>query len=85
MKTKRIASTEAQNNFGRVLDDIVQNNTRYIVQRRNVSQVMMLSIGDLERILAGDEHERKRLEKIIHETRPTYSMGNEVFDRNGEG
>jgi predicted transcriptional regulator len=80
MKTKLIASTDAQNNFGRVLDDVVQNNTRYIVQRRNISQVIIISFGDLERILSGDERERKRLEKIIQESRPTYSIGDAVID-----
>ena len=78
MRTKLIASTEAQNNFGRVLDDVVQNNTRYIVRRRNTSQVIIMSITDLEHILAGDEEERKKLEKIIQETRPTYSIGNTI-------
>ncbi len=80
MKTKRIASTDAQNNFGRVLDDVVQNNTRYIVQRRNIPQVIIISVGDLERILSGDERERKRLKKIIQESRPTYSIGDAVID-----
>ena len=78
MRTKLIASTEAQNNFGRVLDDVVQNSTRYIVRRRNTSQVIIMSITDLEHILAGDEEERKKLEKIIQETRPTYSIGNTI-------
>lgn len=75
MKTKLIASTEAQNNFGRVLDDVVQNSTRYIIRRRNISQAILMSVVDLERLLTGDEGERKRLERIIHETRPTYSIG----------
>ena len=80
MRTKLIASTEAQNNFGRVLDDVVQNSTRYIVRRRNTSQVIIMSITDLENILAGDEKERGKLEKIIHEARPTYSIGNAISE-----
>lgn len=80
MRTKLIASTEAQNNFGRVLDDVVQNSTRYIVRRRNTAQVIIMSITDLEHILAGDEEERKKLEKIIHETRPSYSIGNAISE-----
>lgn len=80
MKTKLIASTEAQNNFGRVLDDVVQNSTRYIVRRRNTSQAIIMSVTDLERILAGDEGERKKLERIIHETRPTYTIGAAIAD-----
>lgn len=34
-----------------------------------------MSVADLERILAGDEGERNKLERIIRETRPTYSIG----------
>lgn len=75
MRTKLIASTEAQNNFGRVLDDVVQNGTRYIIRRRNASQAIILSIGDLENLLAGDEMERKRVEKVIREIAPTYTIG----------
>jgi hypothetical protein len=37
MSTKTIPSTEAQNNFGRILDDVVQNDARYIIQRRNLT------------------------------------------------
>lgn len=80
MQTKLIASTEAQNNFGRVLDDVVQNNTRYIVRRRNLSQAIIMSVTDLERVLSGDEHERRRLERIIRETRPVYSIGDSISD-----
>lgn len=80
MRTKLIASTEAQNNFGRVLDDVVQNSTRYIVRRRNVSQVVILSVADLERLLMGDEMERKRLGKIIQETSPVYSIGESFLE-----
>jgi PHD/YefM family antitoxin component YafN of YafNO toxin-antitoxin module len=80
MKTKLIASTEAQNNFGRVLDDVVQNSTRYIVRRRNVSQAIIISVVDLERILTSDEGERRKLEQIIRETRPTYALGDFISD-----
>lgn len=80
MKTKLIASTEAQNNFGRVLDDVVQNSTRYIVRRRNTSQAIIMSVADLERILGSDEDERKRLERIIRETRPDYVIGATIAD-----
>lgn len=81
MGTKLIASTEAQNNFGRVLDDVVQNDTRYIVQRRNTSQAIILSISDFEKILSADDTERQRLEKVIKELSPIYSFGEPVQDR----
>ena len=80
MRTRLIASTEAQNNFGRMLDDAVQNNTRYVIRRRNASQAILLSIADFESLLAGDEAERKKLEKVIRELRPLYSVGESVAE-----
>ena len=80
MKTKLIASTEAQNNFGRILDDVVQNGTRYVIRRRNASQAILLSIGDLESLLAGDEIERNKLEKVIRELTPVYSIGESISE-----
>lgn len=81
MKTKLIASTEAQNNFGRVLDDVVQNGTRYIIRRRSASQAIILSISDFESILSADETERKKLEKVIRELSPVYSMGESIIEQ----
>jgi PHD/YefM family antitoxin component YafN of YafNO toxin-antitoxin module len=80
MKTRLIASTEAQNNFGRMLDDAVQNSTRYIIRRRNASQAILLSIADFESLLAGDEAERKKVEKVIRELRPLYAVGESVAE-----
>jgi PHD/YefM family antitoxin component YafN of YafNO toxin-antitoxin module len=81
MSTKVIASTEAQNNFGRILDDVVSNGTRYIVRRRNTSQAIILSLTDFESILQATEPERKKLERIIREISPVYSLGETVEDR----
>lgn len=78
MKTRLVASTEAQNNFGRVLDDVVQNGTRYIIRRRNTSQAILLSIADFESLLSGDETERHRLEKVVRELSPSYSFGESI-------
>jgi prevent-host-death family protein len=78
MGTKLIASTEAQNNFGRVLDDVVQNNTRYIVRRRNTPQAVILSVADFENILAGDAVDRHKLEKILRELSPVYALGESI-------
>lgn len=75
MRTKLIASTDAQNNFGRILDDVVQNSTRYIIQRRSTSQAIILSMADLESILLASEHDRQELGKVIRELSPTYSLG----------
>jgi prevent-host-death family protein len=78
MGTKLIASTEAQNNFGRVLDDVVQNGTRYIIRRRNTSQAIILSIADFESILSGDDTQRRKLGKLLRELSPAYSFGEAV-------
>lgn len=80
MKTKLIASTEAQNNFGRVLDDVVQNGTRYVIRRRNTSQAIILSIADFESLLSADDAERQKLEKVIRELSPVYSIGEAIAE-----
>jgi prevent-host-death family protein len=74
LSTKAISSTKAQNNFGRVLDDVVQNNTRYIITRRNSSQVILLSLSDFEALL-GNELEQDDLSRLIREVAPTYNLG----------
>jgi prevent-host-death family protein len=78
MATKLIASTEAQNNFGRILDDVVQNGTRYVVQRRNTSQAIILSITEFESILAADHSARQKLGKLLRDLSPGYSLGESV-------
>jgi len=78
MATKSISSTQAQNNFGRVLDDVTHNHTRYVVERRGVSQVMILSFSDFARIL-DDANERQQMGEILRELRPEYRLG-QVLD-----
>jgi len=78
MNIKRIASTEAQNNVGRVLDDVVQRNTRYVVYRRQTAQAIILSIADFKSLLAADVTERSRREKLIHELSPVYELGTSI-------
>lgn len=78
MGTKLIASTEAQNNFGRILDDVVQNGTRYVIQRRNTSQAVILSMADLESILLATENDRQELGRVIRELSPIYSFGSSI-------
>jgi len=76
--TKTIPSTEAQNNFGRILDDVVQNDTRYIIKRRNTSQAILLSLSDFERLLAAGEGEREEIGNVIRELSPAYDFGETV-------
>ena len=75
MRTKTISSTEAQNNFGRILDDAVQNSVRYVVQRRNQSQAILLSLTEFERLLSLADDERQALSKVIRDLAPIYNIG----------
>jgi prevent-host-death family protein len=79
MATKIIASTEAQNHFGQVLDDVVQNNTRYVIKRRGISQAVVLSLSGLEQLLR-DAQERDQVASVIRELQPVYHLG-ETVDR----
>ena len=74
MATKSISSTKAQNNFGRVLDDITHNHTRYVVARRGIPQVVILGFNDLANILS-NEHEREQIHTILKELGPKYQLG----------
>ncbi len=74
MNTRSIASTQAQNNFGHVLDDITQNRTRYIIERRGVPQAVILGFEDFSRVL-NDSKERQQIDSIIRELRPEYGLG----------
>jgi len=76
--TKTIPSTEAQNNFGRILDDAIQNGTRYVIKRRNTPQAVLLSLSDLERLLTANEIERKEIRNVIRELSPVYNLGETV-------
>jgi PHD/YefM family antitoxin component YafN of YafNO toxin-antitoxin module len=74
MITKSISSTQAQNNFGRVLDDINHNQVRYIVERRGIPQIIMLSLDDFASVLAS-QSERQSMSQMIAEVRPEYRLG----------
>ena len=75
--TRMIASTKIQNNFGQVLDDVIQNDTRYIIKRRGISQAIILNLSDFEQLLL-DEHERGKMENVVRELRPVYNLGETV-------
>ncbi len=77
MQTKTIASTTAQNNFGQILDDVSQNNTRYIVKRRNVSQAILLSLSDFEHLL-NNQAEQEKMQRLVRELSPVYHLGDAV-------
>jgi len=78
MTTKTIPSTEAQNNFGRILDDVIQNDSRYVIKRRNTPQAMLLSLSDFERLLMASEDDRKTIGKVLRELSPDYHLGETI-------
>ncbi len=80
MVMRVIPSTKAQNNFGRLLDDVVQNRTRYVIKRRSIPQAVLLSLADLQSLLAAGEVERNRMRKLIGELGPTYHLGENVHE-----
>ena len=77
MTTRSVASTQAQNHFGQILDDVIQNDTRYVIKRRGVPQAIVLSLADFGRLLA-DKSERTKMENLVHELRPVYDLGETV-------
>jgi len=74
MATKSISSTEAQNHFGKLLDDAANNRTRYVVERRGVPQAAVLGFDDLLNLLSDDEA-RREMRRILAERRPQYGFG----------
>lgn len=78
MATKTISSTDAQNNFGRILDDVIQNDSRYIIKRRGSPQAILLSLSDFERLLASNDQERLAVGQLLREIGPTYRLGETV-------
>ena len=74
MALKSISSTDAQNNFGQVLDDVTLNHARYIIKRRGIPRVIILSFDDFAHVLR-DDGERQRMDTVLRELRPQYSIG----------
>jgi prevent-host-death family protein len=79
MATRSIASTQAQNHFGQILDDVIRNETRYVIKRHGVPQVIVLSLADFGRLLV-DEGERARLGEMVRELQPVYDLGETVAE-----
>ena len=78
MVTKSVSSTQAQNNFGQVLDDVTHNRTRYVVERRGVPQAILLSVEDFANIL-NDDTKRQQVVAILREVRPEYQLGRVLY------
>lgn len=78
MATKTISSTDAQNNFGRILDDVIQNDSRYVIKRRGLPQAILLNLSDFERLLASNDRERLAVGRLLREIGPIYQLGETV-------
>ena len=83
MATKSISSTQAQNNFGQLLDDVSLNRTRYVIERRGVPQGVFLSFDDFVQLLSNDG-ERNRMHTMLKELRPEYQLGQEIEAKTGK-
>lgn len=83
MTTKLINSTEAQNSFGQLLEDVSNNRVRYVVKRFGVAKAVILSFDDFVQLL-DDESERERIGTVLRELRPQYTLG-EVVGETEEG
>jgi len=79
--TKSISSTEAQNKFGQVMNDVTQNQTRYIIERHGNPQAVILSFDDFTRLL-NDELERQNMYAVLKEVRPMYELGRVISQDN---
>lgn len=75
--SKTIASTEVQNNFGLILNDVIHNNTRYIVKRHNLPQAIILSLTDFEQLLT-NQQEQGKMAQVVRELAPAYKIGETI-------
>jgi PHD/YefM family antitoxin component YafN of YafNO toxin-antitoxin module len=79
MKVKSINSTMTQNNFGQVLDDVIQNQTRYIIKRHKKPRAILLSLMDFAQLL-NDVQDRQQVHGLISEIQPKYDLGTPIGD-----
>ena len=77
MRTKTIGSTEAQNNFGQVLDDVTHKHSRYIVKRRGIPQAVIMSFDDFNDLL-NNESKRQQMGSVLKEFQSEYNIGQVV-------
>lgn len=75
--SKTIASTEAQNNFGLILNDVIQNNTRYIIKRHSLPQAIFLSLTDFEQLLT-NQKEQDKMVHMVRDLTPVYKIGETI-------
>ncbi|MFC1529563.1 type II toxin-antitoxin system Phd/YefM family antitoxin [Gemmatimonadota bacterium] len=77
MTSKTITSTQAQNNFGQILQEVVQRNTRFIIKRHDVAQAVLISLTDMESLLTEGAHQGPMVD-MLREVSPKYLIGEEL-------
>jgi prevent-host-death family protein len=77
VKTRSISSTDAQNNFGRVMESAVQEHVAYVVTRRETPVVVILGVKDFGELLRGGP-EGTNMRGVLRELSPDYELGEEV-------
>lgn len=77
MKTRRLSSTEAQNNFGRVLDSAIQEGIVYIIERRGNAQAVLIGLANIDALLT-DENTLESFGSTLKELSPKYNLGREM-------
>ena len=80
--TRFILSTEAQNNFGRLLDDVSVNGTRYVIKRFGMPKAVIVPLEDFERLLQDDSDARYTLQ-VLRESRTEYHLGESIGREGG--
>jgi prevent-host-death family protein len=78
MNVKTINSTEAQNNFGQLLDDVAENNVRYLIQRFGKIKAAVIPLEDFRRLII----QHNEAIQLLREVSPEYTLGqqqNEAF------
>jgi len=74
---KFILSTEAQNHFGQLLDDVSTHGTRYVIKRFGTPKAAIVPLEDLETLLLSEERGQEYLH-ILRESRAEYSLGEAI-------
>ncbi len=74
MSMKFILSTEAQNHFGQLLDDVSSRGTRYVIKRFDTPKAAIIPLEDLETLLSSEAQGEEYLH-ILRESCAEYSLG----------
>ena len=76
MSIRTINSTEAQNNFGRLLDDVTERGVCYLVQRFGKVKAAIIPLDDFRRLVGPGTPAAQ----LLRETGPAYSLGQPQTD-----